>query len=143
MLVKGKVIDAITKEPIEAEIVIIDNEMQEEVAKFKSNKESGDFLLSLPTGRNYALTALNTDYLFYSENFNLLDSTKYIEIKLNMEMQKLAANASSIMRNIFFDYGKSILKPESKIEVDRLYTLLKAHPKMTIEISGHTDNVCS
>ena len=143
LLVKGKVIDSATKTPLEAEIVIIDNENQEEITKYKSNKETGEFLLSLPSGKDYALTALNSDYLFYSENFNLKDSTTFLEIELKMEMQKLAANSNAILRNIFFDYGKSILKPQSKIEIDRLYTLLKGHPQITIEISGHTDNVSS
>ena len=143
LLVKGKVIDAISKKPIEANIVIMDNEKQEQIADFKSNSETGEFLVSLPSGKNYALTALNMGYLFYSENFNLIDSTSYLEIELNMEMSKLAANATSILRNIFFDYGETILKPESHIEIDRLHTLLKSHPKMTVEISGHTDNVSS
>lgn len=143
LLVKGKVIDAITQKPIEADIVIMDNTKQEEIAKFKSNKETGDFLVSLPAGKNYALTALNPNYLFYSENFNLIDSTSYLEIALNMEMSKLQANATSVLRNIFFDYGKSILKPASTTEIERLLTLLKAHPKMTLEISGHTDNISS
>ncbi len=143
LLVKGKVIDALTQKPIEADIVIMDNTKQEEVAKFKSNKETGEFLVSLPAGKDYALTALSTDYLFYSENFNLIDSTSYLEISLKMEMSKLQANASSVLRNIFFDYGKSILKPASTTEIERLLTLLKAHPKMTLEISGHTDNISS
>ena len=143
LLVTGKVIDAVTKDPIEAEIVIMDNKKQEEITKYKSNKETGEFLLSLPAGKNYALTVLNPNYLFYSENFNLVDTTSYLEVKLDMEMNKLAENAKSILRNIFFDYGKSILKPESTIEIERLYALLKAHPKMTIEISGHTDNISS
>ena len=143
LLVKGNIIDAITKKPIEAEIIILDNTKQEEVAKFKSNKESGEFLVSLPAGKNYALTITSKDYLFYSENFNLIDSTSFLKIGLKMEMNKLAANSTAILRNIFFDYGKSILKAESKVEIDRLLALLQDNPKMTIEISGHTDNVSS
>lgn len=143
LLVKGQVIDSQTEKPILADIVIMDNTQQTEIARFKSNKETGKFLISLPVGKDYALTALNTDYLFYSENFNLVDSTNFLEIDLIMKMQKLTENSSSVMRNLFFDYGKSILKPSSQAEVERLYQLLLSQPSMTIEISGHTDNVSS
>jgi len=143
LLVKGEVIDNITKQPIEAEIVIMDNQKKEEVAKFKSNKETGKFIVSLPAGKDYALTAVSKDYLFYSENFNLVDSVGFLKIALKMEMNKLAINSKAVLRNIFFDYGKSTLKTESTIEIDRLYELMKENPQMIIEISGHTDNISS
>ena len=44
------------------------------------------------------------------------------------------------MRNVYFDFDKSTLRPESKNELDRLVSLLEALPELKIEISGHTDN---
>ena len=143
LVVKGEIIDNVTKKPIEAEIVIMDNKKKEEVAKFKSNKETGGFIVSLPAGKDYALTVVSKDYLFYSENFNLIDSTSFLEIALKMEMNKLAVNSTAVLRNIFFDYGKSTLKTESTVEIDRVYQMMKENPQITIEISGHTDNVSS
>ncbi|MFL5730819.1 MAG: OmpA family protein, partial [Cytophagaceae bacterium] len=43
-------------------------------------------------------------------------------------------------RNIFFDFDKATLRPESSLELERLYQLLVDIPTLKIEISGHTDN---
>lgn len=43
------------------------------------------------------------------------------------------------LENIFFDFDKSELKPESEAELDRVIELLTDYPHMRIEISAHTD----
>jgi OmpA-OmpF porin, OOP family len=47
------------------------------------------------------------------------------------------------LENVYFEFGKSTLKPESFPALDELVSLLKAAPSMEIEISGHTDNIGS
>jgi outer membrane protein OmpA-like peptidoglycan-associated protein len=48
-----------------------------------------------------------------------------------------------VLRNIFFDVDQYVLKDESKIELDKLVSFLKANPSLVIEIGGHTDNTGS
>lgn len=48
-----------------------------------------------------------------------------------------------MLRNIFFDYNKATLRPESKVELERVYDFLKQNPNVKIEISGHTDDIGS
>jgi len=45
-----------------------------------------------------------------------------------------------VLNNIFFDYGKFDLKPESVAELEKVVRFLSVNPKIKIEISGHTDN---
>lgn len=45
------------------------------------------------------------------------------------------------LENVYFDQSQPVIKPQSFPELDRLVSLLKKYPKMTIEIVGHTDNV--
>lgn len=45
------------------------------------------------------------------------------------------------LENVYFEFDKSTLKPESYPALNELVDLLKAEPTMEIEISGHTDNV--
>ena len=47
------------------------------------------------------------------------------------------------LNNLFFDFGKSDLRKESYSELNRTVALMKQYPTMTIEISGHTDNIGS
>lgn len=52
-----------------------------------------------------------------------------------------AVKRDAISASVLFDFDKSILKPEGKMEVDKIVGSLKAHGKDTIEVSGHTCNV--
>ncbi len=45
------------------------------------------------------------------------------------------------LENVYFDQSQPVIKPQSFPELDRLVSLLKKYPKMTVEIVGHTDNV--
>ncbi|PKP22512.1 MAG: hypothetical protein CVU05_03680 [Bacteroidetes bacterium HGW-Bacteroidetes-21] len=47
------------------------------------------------------------------------------------------------LNNIFFEFGKATLLPESYPELDRTAEFLKNNPSVQIEVSGHTDNVGS
>ncbi len=46
-----------------------------------------------------------------------------------------------VIKNIFFDTDKALLLPQSSTALDSLVALLFNYPTMTIEVSGHTDNV--
>ena len=46
-----------------------------------------------------------------------------------------------VLKNIFFDFNKYELKPESQIELDRLVQLLNENATVKIQIEGHTDNI--
>lgn len=45
-----------------------------------------------------------------------------------------------MLKNIFFDYDRATLRPESFSELNRVVGILEKQPKLKIEISGHTDN---
>ena len=53
----------------------------------------------------------------------------------------MVVNATIVLKNIFFDNNKSVLRKESMVEIDNVYKLLEENPNMSVEISGHTDNV--
>ncbi|MBX9852376.1 MAG: OmpA family protein [Cytophagaceae bacterium] len=139
-ILKGTITDAITKEFLEADIVIIDNEKNEVISEIKSNKLTGAYLIVLPSGKNYGIRVQRTDYLFHSENFDIPSSTNYQEIVKDVELKKVAIGTKIVLRNIFFDFDKATLRPASTAELEKLYQLLVDVPTLKIEISGHTDN---
>ncbi len=142
-LLKGKVIDEDTKEPLFANIELYNLSTDELLATFESNEETGRFLLSLPSGKNYSVNVKAEGYLFLSQNFNLPDSASYQEIEQTIELKKLVVGKEIVLNNIFFEFNKATLLKESKIELDNVYKLLIENPKIYVEISGHTDNVGS
>jgi outer membrane protein OmpA-like peptidoglycan-associated protein/tetratricopeptide (TPR) repeat protein len=141
---KGIVYDERTKKRLEADFELIDLKDQKVIAHSKSNRYTGDFLLVLPTDRNYALNVSHPGYLFYSDNFFLsgVSSVEKPFVK-DIPMKQIQVGEAVILKNIFFDTDKYTLKEESIIELEKLYLLLLQNPSLKIEISGHTDNIGS
>lgn len=142
-LLKGRILDDVTREPIEAKIILTDVAKNEELAVFTSNSATGRYLVSLPSGKNYGIAVTAPGYLFHSENFDIPERAAYQEIEKDIYLKKAAVGATVVLRNIFFDFGKATLRPESQNELDRLVKLMTEMPNLKIEISGHTDNVGS
>ena len=139
-IVKGEITDANTGQKLEAVIKIFDNEKDKKVLTANSNKITGKYLISLPSGKNYGMEVNKEGYLFYSGNFNIPESETYREIVKNIKLYPIKKDAKVILRNIFFDFDKATLRPASYPELNRLKNLLDENPTMKVEISGHTDN---
>ena len=138
-ILKGLVLDDETKKPIAATIELVDNEAQKKVSDFISDGKSGNFLISLPAGKNYGIAVNAEGYLFQSENFEIPESAGYTEYEKVIYMKKIEVGKSIVLRNIFFDLDRSTIKPISKLELDRLIELLTENKTLRVEISGHTD----
>jgi outer membrane protein OmpA-like peptidoglycan-associated protein/tetratricopeptide (TPR) repeat protein len=140
--VKGKVFDAITKVPVGAHFELIDLETAKPIIVSSANAGNGEFLVTLPVNKDYALNVSHDGYLFYSAHFALKefrDNTK--PFVMDVPLQKIELNIPVVLKNIFFETAKFDLKPESKAELDKLVGFLKLNPTLKIEIGGHTDNV--
>lgn len=139
-LFKGKVLDRNTLEPLEATIEIADIDKNENICLLKSNAATGGFMMSLPAGRNYAITIDKSGYLFYSESFRLDSVRTYNEVEKVIMLDKLRTGARVVLNNIFYDYNQSTLREESRTELDRVYKLMRDNPAIKIELSAHTDS---
>lgn len=140
-LLSGVVKDAVTSKPIEATITVTDNVTQEVISKVTSNSSDGKYLVSLPCGKNYGISIEKEGHLFHSEHVEMDCSKGYKEVKKEITLVEAKAGAKVVLRNIFFDTGKSDLRNESTSELQKLVKLLKQNPALKIEIGGHTDNV--
>ncbi len=139
---KGKVFDAFTKKFLEAKFELIDLESGELVFSSTSDKNTGEFFLCLPTGKNYALNVSKTGYMFFSENFALKETNTQAEPYIvDVGLQQIKSGEKVILKNIFFDTNKYNLKTESQTELNKLILFLNSNPEVKIEIGGHTDNV--
>jgi len=142
-LVTGIIYDSQTQAPLEATITIIDNVRAETLAVLTSNAATGKYLISLPAGKNYGIAVTAPGYAFHSENFIVEESMGYREVRKDIGLNRYKAGTTIILRNIFFDFDKATLRPESKVELDRVYTILTENPRMKVRIAGHTDNIGS
>jgi flagellar motor protein MotB len=139
-LLKGVILDEITKEPLAAEIYVIDNVLNDTISILNSNSATGRYLVTLPAGKNYAILVQAEGYLFHSENFDIPSFSEYTEIVKPIELKPVNVGKRVVLRNIFFDFDKATLRPESEAELTTLLDLLKQNPNMRIRIIGHTDS---
>ena len=73
---------------------------------------------------------------------NVTDSFPSLDLS-TINLDEIAINTTVALKNIFFDFNKSELLPESFPELNKLFDLMKSNPKAEIKLEGHTDNVGS
>ncbi|MEP7279822.1 MAG: OmpA family protein [Bacteroidota bacterium] len=138
--VKGKVFDKKTGKGLPSAIELADLGTKEIISKVQTD-ETGNYLITLPVGKDYAFNVNRKGYLFFSDNFPLSQKPPDSTYNIDIPLQPLEANASIILKNIFFDINKYELKPASQVELDNLVKLMKDNPTLKIQINGHTDNI--
>ena len=77
-----------------------------------------------------------------SENLNLDSLVKigYREIHKDLYLVPIEIGQVVRLNNVFFDFDKWDLRPESFVELDRVVKLLEENPAIEIEMSAHTDS---
>ena len=138
--VKGKVYDQKTTNGLPSAVELIDLSTKRTISRVQTD-EQGTYLITLPVGKDYAFNVNRQGYLFYSDNYSLKDKSPDSIYEKNIPLQPIEVNASVVLRNIFFDFNKYELKPESQVELDRVVQLLHDNPTVKIQIEGHTDNI--
>ncbi len=139
---KGKLLDAEIKKPVEGKFEIVDVATQKVVTTSWANA-AGEFLVCLTAGYEYALSAEATGYLFHSENFEFTSSSIDKPVEKNILLKPIKEGEEIALRNIFFESNKYDLLPKSIAELEKLKDFLTKNPNVKIEIGGHTDNVGS
>ena len=138
---KGIVFDQNNNKKLRASFELIDLETEEVVTSAHSDGKTGEFLLSIPTDKNYALNVKKDGYLFYSETFELSGvHSKTEPYKKDIPLKPIEIGKTVVLNNIFFEYDKYELLPSSKAELNRLVKLLNNNAEMNIRIQGHTDS---
>lgn len=141
--VKGKVYDKKTGKPLDAAFELIDLETGLPVVRSNSNPGNGEFLVTLPPNKNYALNVSKEGYNFFSENFSFKESPAEKPFTIDAPLLKPEDAIGEIveLKNVFFETAKWDLKHQSRYELDKLADFLKKHAAVKIELRGHTDNV--
>jgi outer membrane protein OmpA-like peptidoglycan-associated protein len=138
---KGKIFDEKTKLPLNAKFELIDLDNDTVLIEAYSNKKTGEFLICIPTDKNYMLNVNKEQYIFYSDNFLLKSEKQSKHFIKDIPLSKIEKGNKLVLKNIFFDTDSYNLKEESKIELRKLINFLIDNQGINIEIGGHTDNV--
>ena len=137
----GKVMDP-DKNPLEAQIIWNDLTLNKPSGVAKSDPNSGDYFIVLPAGHKYGYSAEKEGYMGASETLDFTDIKEYTEYRHDIilyPIEKLVEEKIALtMNNIFFDFDKSTLRPESYHELNRWAQVIKKNSDLNAEIHGHT-----
>ena len=100
-------------------------------------KSDGSFEKELTPGVEYMFLATCKGFLNHKEDLKVVpmnDSHEYV-----LQFPLASITAPVLIDNIFYDFNKATLRPESQTALDELVKLLNENPNVTIELSSHCD----
>lgn len=100
-------------------------------------KGDGSFEQEVHPGVNYIFLATCNGYLNHKEEIKV-GNTEASEVH-TLQFPLAGINVPVLIDNIFYDFDKATLRPESETALNTLVNLLKENPNVTIELSAHTD----
>lgn len=134
--ISGYVLDK-DEEPVANAIIRIvgdDGSNQREVAR-----DDGSFKFNLNRGVKYVMLAGAKGYLNVKQEFE--SDMEEEDADYGVDFILAAINKPQVVENIFYDFDKATLRPESKAALDEIITMLRDNPNVTIEMGSHTDRV--
>ena len=102
-----------------------------------SVRADGSFTQEIKPGVDYVLLGTCKGYLNHQEELRVEASKTSKEHVLQFPLANISAPV--LIENIFYDFNKATLRPESATALDELVRLLNENPNVTIELSAHTD----
>ena len=136
--ISGYVLDK-DDEPVANAVIRIvgdDGSNQKEIAR-----NDGTFRFRLSRGVRYVMMAGAKGYLNGKQEF--VSDMAEEDAEYGVDFILAATTKPQVIENIFYDYNKASLRPESKQALDEMAQILKDNPNITIEMASHTDRIAS
>ena len=102
-----------------------------------SVRGDGSFVQEIEPGVDYVFLGTCKGYLNHKEELRVDTVTESEEYVLQFPLASISAPV--LIDNIFYDFDKATLRPESTVALDELIKLLDENPNVTIELSAHAD----
>ncbi len=134
IMISGWVLDK-DEEPVPGAVIRIvgnDGSNQKQVAR-----DDGSFAFPLDRGVSYTMMAGAKGYLNQRQEFTSDIAEEDAEYGVDFILASI--NKPVVVDNIFYDFDKATLRPESKAALDELAVILRENPNVTIEMASHTD----
>lgn len=142
-----KVIDSKSKLSIDSAIVEIFSENQSNPVEYKTDS-NGELKLNLLCAKyKVEIDKIVKEEIYlggfekirYFSKIYTMCITKDSLNPFIFEAEKVTAIGCGGVENIYFDYGEYFIRPDAKVELDKLALLLRSTSKIRIEIVGHID----
>ncbi len=138
--VSGRVFDAETKQQLKATVELFDLRTDSLKSLVQSDAVTGQYLMVLTEGSEYALYVNKPQYLFESLTFDYQHDENQDPINIDIYLRPIKSGSKTVLNNIFFEFDQYELVEKSETELHKIVTFLNNNPTVNVEIEGHTDN---
>ncbi len=128
------VLDKENNEPVPDAQIFINNDIH-----FLQPDKFGHLMRYLEENSEYAFTATKPGYLKQTINITTIN-VPYGIIRDTIYMFKKEMDKVFVLDDIYYNFDKWDILPESEIELDKLVQILRDNPEMKVELGSHTDS---
>jgi OOP family OmpA-OmpF porin len=143
-ILTGLIVDCTNRMALAGAKVSFVDSLSKQSIKSITLSQSGKYIFSVNSNRPYNLVVEKQGYftkvLPVPKSGKMNNDTLY-----NPEicLQPFIVNKPITLKNILYDFGKTTLRPESKLVLNSLVKIMKDNPKIKVELSSHTDAIGS
>ncbi len=111
-------------------------------SSYQISDDKGEFRYQLSPQSDFTVYAEQKGYFSNKESVTTkgLDRSKTLYVDLRLKVSPLKKGTSFQLKNIYYDFDKSNIRPDAAKVLDRVYKMLEENPTMEIELSSHTDS---
>lgn len=99
--------------------------------------KNGEYEVELERDIRYVMMASARGFL--NQNFELKTGAEEKNETYIVDFYLSPITKPVVIENIFYDFDKATLRPESKVALDEMIKMLNDNPNVTIELGAHTD----
>jgi OOP family OmpA-OmpF porin len=137
LMMTGIVYNKKTKQPINAKVDF--TLKPEKKSSYSINADNGKYSLEVGKLGWYLLAASAEGFLSATDSVGF-DTEAQSPLSKDIYLEPIEVGLTVRLKNIYFDFNKTTLKPESFVELNKVVTFLDQNPTVEVEIAGHTDN---
>ncbi|MBL7827669.1 MAG: OmpA family protein [Saprospiraceae bacterium] len=140
-ILKGKTVICNTTQPLDQVSVILRNQSAAEQFNTVTNA-SGEFIFNLKQQSTYLIHGKKAGYLSQVETVSTKDYNRSTTLFVKLEICMDDAECGKAIRldNIYYDLDDHLLRPEAKLELDKVVQFMNDYPEVKIELYSHTDS---
>jgi outer membrane protein OmpA-like peptidoglycan-associated protein len=138
-IVKGKVTDRATGEPLYDAVVEITNNKDNYIQSIPVD-DNGNYWTRLKAGVDYQFKPVMDGYLKQDGmSITTSDKKRSAVIKADFQMDKIQMEKPIVLDNIYYDLDKWSIRKDAAAELDKFVSVLLSNPQISIELHSHTD----
>ena len=139
LVLQGKVFNAEDNDPLEATVSLYTKD-ENPLSTIDTEPETGEFQFEISPENDFLIRVGAKGFMNVEETINLSDYDQNLILK-NYYLEPLEEGKVFKLNNVLFHRATANLIDSSYAELDVVYRMMMDNPDISIELSGHTDNV--